>query len=373
MMQKVRRGIYGFVSIGVLISTTLLHAKQGDVNMKNVRNRAGEEPEAIVAIKDVCAWPNLTLLSDGAIIAAIHNQPSHLRKPGDVDCWAGGDSGRSWEKRGTPAPRDNDKAARGHVAAGVTPGGDLIVITTGWSDPAAPGRGEITTTWISRSEDGGRTWQIDRDLFPKGPDDNPVVPFGDIMPGYDGHLRMAAYRSNRTFVYRSVDDGRTWGDAVVLSESPTSETALLHLGNGQWLAAARHDGLKLYVSEDDARTWHFLSVATGRNQHPGHLMRLKDGSILLSYGNRQDPRGVDVRFSDDEGKSWSEPFRVLGFQGDGGYPDSVQLPDGRVLTAYYAQRIQGVNRYHMGVVIWCPDTTRGATGAGVQPGTGEAP
>jgi hypothetical protein len=97
---------------------------------------------------------------------------------------------------------------------------------------------------------------------------------------------------------------------------------------------------------------------TGPQQHPGHFARLKDGSVLLSCGNRLEPKGVDVRFSDDDGKSWSEPFRVVDFQGDGGYPSSLSLPDGQVLTAYYARRIAGHDRYHMGVVVWDPTVTR---------------
>ena len=93
-------------------------------------------------------------------------------------------------------------------------------------------------------------------------------------------------------------------------------------------------------------------------EHPGHFTQLKDGSVLLSYGNRLMPKGVDVRFSDDGGTTWSDPFRAVDFMGDGGYPSSVQLPDGQVLTAYYAQRIAGHDKYHMGVVIWDPATTR---------------
>lgn len=76
--------------------------------------------------------------------------------------------------------------------------------------------------------------------------------------------------------------------------------------------------------------------------------------MLLSYGNRVTPKGVDVRFSDDEGETWTKPFRVVDFQGDGGYPSSVQLPDGNVLTAYYARKIDDHDGYHMGVVIWDP-------------------
>ena len=40
------------------------------------------------------------------------------------------------------------------------------------------------------------------------------------------------------------------------------------------------------------------------------------------------------------------------------YPSSVQLKDGRILTAYYAMAIPGHSGYHMGVVIWDPARTR---------------
>jgi hypothetical protein len=137
------------------------------------------------------------------------------------------------------------------------------------------------------------------------------------------------------------------------------EPALFHVGDGKWLAAARLDGLDLYASDDDSKTWVRRQQLTGRQQHPGHFNRLKEGNLLVTYGNRSNPKGVDVRFSDDGGGAWSEPFRVVDFLGDGGYPSSVPLPDGQVLTAYYAQRIEGHNRYHMGVVVWDPAKTRG--------------
>lgn len=33
-------------------------------------------------------------------------------------------------------------------------------------------------------------------------------------------------------------------------------------------------------------------------------------------------------------------------------PSSVQLPDGRIVTAFYASRIEGRDGYHMGSVVW---------------------
>ena len=67
-------------------------------------------------------------------------------------------------------------------------------------------------------------------------------------------------------------------------------------------------------------------------------------------------RGVGVRFSDDEGASWSEPRIIVRCEGasDGGYPSSSQIADGTVVTAYYTNRIDAHARYHMGVVRWQP-------------------
>jgi Neuraminidase (sialidase) len=270
-----------------------------------------------------------------------------------------------------PAPRDNARVARGHVAAGIAANGDLVVITTGWSDPASKTRGHIVNPLVSRSTDGGRTWTINADAFPEGwPDTGAgenkrkqyLVPFGDILPGNDGALRVGLYsgQAGMTSVYLSDDDGKTWGKPAVISKAvKIHEPAIFHLGKGKWLVAARLDGLNLHTSDDDAKTWTHRKKLTGRQQHPGHFTRLKDGRLLLTYGNRLNPKGVDVRFSDDEGATWSEPLRAVDFQNDGGYPSSVQLPDGQVLTAYYARKVEGHDRYHMGVVTWDPAKATG--------------
>ena len=54
--------------------------------------------ERFIAVDNVCAWPNLTLMPDGAIVATIFNQPTHLRWPGDVECWASTDEGHTWDE-----------------------------------------------------------------------------------------------------------------------------------------------------------------------------------------------------------------------------------------------------------------------------------
>ncbi len=338
-----------------------------------MKTAAGNKPNPIVAVDNVCAWPNLTLLGDGSIVATIFNRPSHGQMEGDVVCYASTDGGKTWRLRGVAAkhaPRTN----RMNAAAGLAANGDLIVLASGWSDVASPGhkrfangpfRAEILDPWICRSPDGGKTWSVDRNAFPpRIPGGYKCVPYGDIMPGRDGSLRVAVYSrtdaGDRVYIYRSRDDGKTWGDPVPLDRaSARNETALYHLGQGKWLAAARIDDLHLYASTDDAGSWDYRGPLTGPMQHPGHLLRLRDGRMMLSYGNRTPKaKGIDVRFSRDEGKTWGEPVRVADFQADGGYPSSVQRPDGQIVTAYYARKTARHDRYHMGVVIWDPTGLR---------------
>ena len=354
----------------VLISLACLAtAASAETVRCTVKTSDGKKPKPIIAVDNVCAWPNLTLLRDGAIVATIFNKPSHGQMEGDVVCYASDDGGKTWRLRGIPAPHE-PRTNRMNVAAGLAGNGDLIVVASGWSDIAKPGqrphrkgsfRAEILDPWICRSTNGGKTWSVDKRSFPTHiPDGYKCVPFGDIISGSDGKLRVAVYSSakggNRVYLYRSPDDGKTWGNPVPLDrKAARNETALLHLGKGKWLAAARIDDLHLYSSGDDAKTWKYKGPLTDRHQHPGHLLRLRDGRAMLSYGNRTPKaKGVDVRFSRDDGATWGEPVRVADFQGDGGYPSSVQRPDGQIVTAYYARKIAGHDRYHMGVVIWDP-------------------
>src|SRR5579872_720643 len=91
------------------------------------------------------------------------------------------------------------------------------------------------------------------------------------------------------------------------------------------------------------------------SQHPGHLLRLTDGRILLSYGVCEaDHQGIAVRVSGDEGRTWSAAIWLVHLERstDVGYPSTVQLSDGTLITAYYSNGIPQHQRYHMGVVRW---------------------
>lgn len=321
-----------------------------------------------VAIDNVCAWPNLTVLNDGTIIATIFNQPSHARREGDVECWASTD-GHFWEKRGTAAVHEPG-TNRMNVAAGLSHSGDLIVLASGWSLQPAPVAGNapslvnVLRPWVSRSSDGGRSWTVDKVAFPAAePAMTEFVPFGDIVSAADRSLRVLAYAqsqdkvTNKVSLFRSDDDGHTWTLMTVISDRH-NETALLRLGEATWIAAARQrnkaQALDLFRSDDDGQSWKLVQPLTQANQHPGHLLQLDDGRLLLTYGNRiADQFGVAAKVSDDGGATWSDEITVISDLGnrDVGYPASVQVEAG-ILTAYYASSVASHQRYHMGVVSW---------------------
>lgn len=333
--------------------------------------------ERYIAIDNVCAWPNMTLLPNGEIIATVFNQPCHGSWEGDAECWASGDGGRSWKYRGTPAPHEPE-TNRMNLAAGLNGAGELVVIISGWSNrptKAAYDQGDkriftdsrVLMPWVCRSGDAGKTWSITK-AFPEAPEPGmaALVPFGDVQTAADGSVCVSAYtgRSDRTqdynsnYFFRSRDQGKTWDKGVVIDAGGHNETAPLHLGEGRWLAAARQikptQATDIFISEDDGRTWRLQGAVSLPYQHPAHLLRLSDGRILLTYGNRCGGMwGIDGRVSVDEGRTWGNPVRIIPLaKADLGYPASVQTADGKVVTAYYASRSNEHQRYHMGVGIW---------------------
>lgn len=138
---------------------------------------------------------------------------------------------------------------------------------------------------------------------------------------------------------------------------------MLHLGDGRWLAASRrfeHLDLDLFASEDDALTWKPVVTLDVKPVSSAHLLKLSDGRILLTYGNRTPgSRGIDGRTSRDGGRTWTTPQRLVALEtGDCGYPDAVELPGRRVMIAYYADGIPQHQRYHMAVVNLTTDELR---------------
>jgi len=87
---------------------------------------------------------------------------------------------------------------------------------------------------------------------------------------------------------------------------------------------------------------------------PAHLLRLSSGKIVSTFGFRSEPYGVKAIVSNDNGESWRNPFMLYDNKSialDIGYPSSVELSDGRILTVFYARPEKGAPSEIM-QVIW---------------------
>ncbi len=93
-------------------------------------------------------------------------------------------------------------------------------------------------------------------------------------------------------------------------------------------------------SSDDGKTWtkprRILDKTGGA---PAHLLEHSSGVLVSVYGYRNDPPAIKAIISTDGGETWSDPQVIcdeIAPTWDMGYPASVELSDGAILTVFYA-------------------------------------
>ena len=200
--------------------------------------------------------------------------------------------------------------------------------------------------YTAMSRDSGYTWEPAKLLMGRVGSAGRVVDLGDgavLMP-MDGKLDEHA---RAEWVMRSTDGGDSWErHGIVTHETPGlsfSELRILSLGGGRVLAGMRTAEANFYVShsEDGGATWSAPEETPiyCRGSSPFDLIMLADGRVLATYGHRREPYGVRACLSEDGGRTWDIGNEVVlrddGLDRDMGYPSSVQLPDGSILTTYY--------------------------------------
>jgi hypothetical protein len=90
------------------------------------------------------------------------------------------------------------------------------------------------------------------------------------------------------------------------------------------------------ASRDGGRTWARVQPL-GFHGSPPHLLLHSSGALVCVYGYRLAPYGQRAMISRDGGKTWARDIvlRDDGPDADLGYPASVELDDGSILTIYY--------------------------------------
>lgn len=328
-----------------------------------------------VAVKGGGLWPQIQSAADGTLLSFGYNAAAHTTLPGDVDVWASSDGGKTWGLRATAAARPNAEANMCHWSSGIGTTGDVLVVASGMDDAAnVGGKRHPNDVRVFRSADCGKTW-MKTGTFPArvGGGLKPY-PFGSIVRGTDGSLRTVVYSvddsnggAEAAWQMMSHDDGRSWQEGGKIADG-INETVLLPLAKAQhWLCVARTSDrpapkhgqeLRQFRSANDGKTWTDEGVIAGYHLHPPHLLRLKDGRILLTYGNRRDG-AIESSLSGDDGKTWSAHQRHLTTgPGDMGYPSTAQLPDGKLVTVFYARKSALHDGYHMGAIGWTAPAKR---------------
>lgn len=143
-------------------------------------------------------------------------------------------------------------------------------------------------------------------------------------------------------------------DGVLLG---SCEPHTVGLPDGRLLCHIRvqeHGYFSLYQSEsaDGGISWtEPVALLDKKGGAPSHMVLLRDGVLLATYGYRQVPCGIRYMVSRDLGKTWSAGhvlYEDLGeYSLDGhtedagnhkdiGYPSTVECADGSLLTVYYA-------------------------------------
>jgi hypothetical protein len=312
-------------------------------------------------------WPTLALRRNGELLVAYSGgRESHVCPFGRVELIRSRDGGRSWSWPEIILDTPIDDRDAGVIE---TPAGSVLVTTftslayepilakaVGW--PAGKTarwqavqrrtsieqRKQLLGTWMLRSTDGGLTWDPAMRVPVNAPHGPVALSGGRLL--YAGKQLWEA--GSKIGICESTDDGQTWswlsdipsrrGDSVSdYHELHAVEAAdgrvIVHIRNhnlansGETLQCESRDGGKTWTTPHPIGVWGL----------PSHLLRLRDGRLLMSYGYRRPPFGNQARLSADHGTSWSEPFTISddGMSGDLGYPSTIELPDRTLITVWY--------------------------------------
>lgn len=311
------------------------------------------------------AWPTVAKLSNGELLVVVYEGGAHTHSHGKVVLYRSKDNGRTWDDGVVVADTILDDRDPGIL---VTKDDTIIVSSrvTWWEgidqhkiDPQEAQElvDKYGGGYIIRSIDGGITWS---DLIPY-----PFQPHGPIELA-DGNLFAVGPISGTTVpTYISPDKGDTWEISGVIFNLPKYvvedrkiyqlgywEPHFIQLPSGRIVVYIRAHtpqdeefgnpyGLIPYMyvsySDDLGKSWS-KPVPVDFKGYPPHCTLLSDGRLLLTYGYRWQPFGQRARLSDD-GVDFSKYDEIIirddAPDSDLGYPASIQLDDGTIVTVYY--------------------------------------
>lgn len=315
--------------------------------------------------------PSIAVLSNGDIVVSyIRNyQIIDTPKGETMEVVRSSDGGRTWSEpvRATVSPH-NDR--EGYLIRFADDTLLICYMRVNTDEPARPWQGP----YLVESRDGGRTWsdhwQVDiSDFCPQGPygagdRGHVVLPDGTLLlfvstyydPPCPYEYVLVSHDRGRTFEARHLVSDKS-GDGSFCLAADGSVAGVLRINADNWPHRDAHPELRnqsecvhflAYSRSDDrGQTWSQPQQLTGFNEIPGHIASLRDGRLLMSFGVRHYPLGIQAVLTDAAG-NWDLDRRLMLAWSGGqlplshgyarhtiGHPFTAQLPDGTLMTAYY--------------------------------------
>lgn len=316
-------------------------------------------------------WPSVARLPDGNLAAVWSGgRRNHICPFGKLMISYSFDEGKTWSCPGIllDSPLDDRDG-------GICVKGDKVLVTTfnntrkfqrenlrRWPNGRPQGESELILAYLgSVTDEEEKEWfgslcaVGDGKRFGKFRKLPVTSPHGPIVRGgeffYVGRSFMdeegvSPFGLEEGIYWTGSADGETWSAPVKAPSARDGaflcEPHAFVCGDGSVFVAARshaagnQEEMSLYFNRIRGGTFGEWQP-TGIVGAPPHFLRLQDGAVLLVYGRRKPPYGVCAKFSVDDGVSWGEEIRLCGDAPDWdvGYPSSVQLKNGNLLTVWY--------------------------------------
>ena len=302
------------------------------------------------------AFPGVALLKNDDLAVVYREGTRHgAEKIGKVSLSRSTDGGRTWLPRVTALDRPN-RDDRDLTIFQMSDGTVLL----------------LSSSCMCTSTDFGMTWS----------DPMPTPVFGPkgAVENEDGHIVYGGQERlmrqpityfagrpswlNADSVYRTKDKGKTWRRVGIATHTLYikgqtdyiwyDEPYMCVVPNRFWIFALRVDldgFARIVRSSDRGKTWGPIA-RTRVWGYPQHLLPLRDGRLLMTYGYRRPPWGVRACLSRDDGRTWDIDNEIIirmdggtpegrarkVWNSDLGYPVSVQLRDGSIFTVYYLNK-----------------------------------
>lgn len=374
MKKTVQALIAGVVMLGAFVmprtaaSQVPLSYKDGD-RIRSLVMDGGDYNSKFYRI------PAIEVLPDGTLIAVADKRiETSADLPGKIDVVArrSTDGGKTWGPYITVAEHNEDGGYGDPAIIRDRRTGDLIVISTHgnglWNK--APGR-----TSISRSRDGGLTWEkpvdVSDQIFTTDPNGKQPI---KMTAGFASSGRALQLKNGRImfvlvtrqegvdpfpcYAIYSDNGGKTWKASKMPATLDGDESKVVELPNGDVLMSIRArfgKTRKFAISKDKGETWKELTDYNDLQD-----IRCNGDIIPVKYNGRDVllqslPAGpgrsnVTIYASYDGGKTWPRKCQVV--RAPSAYSSMVLMPDGKTIAILTEEEAHNTDWKNYGYRIW---------------------